>query len=305
MQTAYHSGERIVQQLAGEEQMAQRNGRIIKEKIVRGAFNFIENQPLVIISSADQEGNVWTSALIGSIGYVKVRDESSLTLDLGGLQSPAEDVFFQNLEQNPQVGLLFIEPASRRRYRVNGLANKGDKFLTIEVKEAYPNCPKYIQKRVVSFSEKDQNSGAMEIIGETLTGLEKNWIRGADTFFVGSVGPDGRLDASHRGGKKGFVEILPDDTLKIPDYAGNSMYNTLGNFHQTPNAGLLFIDFKKGQTLQLTGEASLLFDQKSTPDMEKTAGTGRYWLFRTKQWIRLEQHHAANWEFIEASPFNP
>ncbi len=113
------------------------------------------------------------------------------------------------------------------------------------------------------------------------------------------------MDASHRGGAKGFVEILENGTLKIPDYKGNSMYNTLGNFLLNPRAGLLFIDFQAGITLQLSGTASLLFNQSAGEDLQKTTGTGRYWLFETKEWILTEQHHQADWEFIDFSPFNP
>jgi hypothetical protein len=44
---------------------------------------------------------------------------------------------------------------------------------------------------------------------------------------------------------------------RIPDYNGNSMFNTLGNLTDNPHAGLLFIDFDTGRTLQLTGRASV------------------------------------------------
>lgn len=43
--------------------------------------------------------------------------------------------------------------------------------------------------------------------------------------------------------------------LEFPDYSGNTMFNTLGNIAINPRAGLLFLDFEGGATLQLTGEA--------------------------------------------------
>ncbi|HEX4852420.1 MAG TPA: hypothetical protein VFV08_16500, partial [Puia sp.] len=68
---------------------------------------------------------------------------------------------------------------------------------------------------------------------------------------------------------------------------------------------LLFIDFERRQTLQLTGKARLLFNQHSETDLKKTKGTGRYCLFETTDWIKTENHHNVNWEFLDYSPFNP
>jgi len=83
------------------------------------------------------------------------------------------------------------------------------------------------------------------------------------------------------------------------------MYNTLGNILQTKKAGLLFIDFENKRTLQLTGKAELLFDQHTELDTQKTTGTGRYWLFSTIKWIQTDNHHPMDWEYLDASPFNP
>ena len=113
----------------------------------------------------------------------------------------------------------------------------------------------------------------------------KAWIQSTDTVFIGSQGTDRKMDASHRGGNPGFVEALDNHTLRIPDYQGNSMYNTLGNFVQNPHAGLLIIDFDNGKTLQLTGKAEIIFDQSGEMDLIKTGGTGRFWLFKVSEWV--------------------
>ena len=305
MDKIYHAGERKIQQMFGEEQIANRNGRIIKNKIVKGAFNFIEKQPIAIVSSTDKAGNIWTSLLVGQPGFLRINDEVSLNINCKMLRSARADIFYENIKANPQIGMLFIELATRGRYRVNGQAAISDDGIEISVHEAYPNCPKYIQRRVITFPDLEQVAKIRQSEGTNLEESEKVWICHADTFFVGSTNKGGRMDASHRGGVKGFVEILKDGTLKIPDYIGNSMYNTLGNFLENPNAGLVFVDFQKGNTLQLTGKAKLLFDQNTPTQVKPTIETGRYWLFRTEQWIRVDNHHQANWEFIDFSPFNP
>jgi hypothetical protein len=49
-----------------------------------------------------------------------------------------------------------------------------------------------------------------------------------------------------------------------PDYNGNSIFNTLGNIQVNPNAGLLFIDFESGRTLQISGVAPIDWDPTRT-----------------------------------------
>ncbi len=75
-----------------------------------------------------------------------------------------------------------------------------------------------------------------------------------------SAHPDHGVAASHRGGHPGFVHIINNRQLRIPDFTGNSMFNTLGNFVCNPYAGLIFIDFEQGRLLQLTGKAEILWD---------------------------------------------
>ncbi|MEQ9290574.1 MAG: pyridoxamine 5'-phosphate oxidase family protein [Cyclobacteriaceae bacterium] len=304
MGTKYHDGERKVQKITGEEVIANSNGRVIVDTIVKGAFNFVSNQPMVVVSTVDLAGAVWTSTLVGENGFVKVLDERRLTIDLAKLKSTKKDIFFKNIEDSPAIGMLFMEPATRRRYRINGDIVEQGSSIEIQVEEAYPNCPKYIQKRTVNFLE-DNHLDTSTAEGSILSSLEVKWIESADTLFVGSSSKGGRLDASHRGGNPGFVEIAENNTVRIPDYAGNSMYNTLGNFIENPNAGVTFVDFAEGKTLQLTGKAEILFDQNSEENLQKTTGTGRYWTLHIERWISTENHHQANWEFKEFSPFNP
>ena len=82
------------------------------------------------------------------------------------------------------------------------------------------------------------------------------------------------------------------------------MFSTLGNIYENPKAALLFIDYRKGQTLQLSGLATLEFNQHSDKDFHKSGETGRFWTFEIKHWIKTINHHQVNNEFIDFSPFN-
>lgn len=305
MEDIYHSGEKLVQQLAGEELIAQRNGRIIGSSIVRGAINFIEKLPMVMVSSTDAEQQVWISAIIGDFGFIQVPNPNTILLNLNLVRSSKSDIFFKNIDANHRIGTLFIELSTRRRYRVNGSIKKEDNILSLQVEEAYANCPKYIQQRVSSLPDSFHKTIAECTTGQQLSTHQLDWIKTADTFFVGSKSNSGRLDGSHRGGNPGFVELVDGNKLKIPDYQGNSMYNTLGNIMENSKVGLLFIDFETGDLLQLTGKAELLVNQTSEQDLKKSTGTGRFWLFETSSWILTRKHHQINWEMLGYSPFNP
>lgn len=305
MGDVYHQGEREIQKRVGEERMADANGRVIADSIIKGAINFIEKQPMAIVSSVDHRNNVWASLLIGDYGFVSVHDPKNLSFKKELVHSDPNDLFYGNISGNATIGTLFIELETRRRFRINGTISATKNKLDLLVEEAYPNCPKYIQQRVISAPEGFRKTDAEKTLGKALTAPIKEWIQSADTFFVGSQSAAKKLDVSHRGGQQGFVGILDNHTLKIPDYQGNSMYNTLGNILQNPNTGLLFIDFKNKRTLQLTGTSEILFDQKNKKDLDKTTGTGRYWLFTPLEWVITEGHHNVNWEFLGYSPFNP
>jgi predicted pyridoxine 5'-phosphate oxidase superfamily flavin-nucleotide-binding protein len=198
--------------------------------------------------------------------------------------------------------MLFIEPSTRRRYRVNGSIEQHEELLRVSIDQAYANCPKYIQQRHVVKTSKPVYE-APEERGTTLAPHLYDIIRKADTFFVASSNDAGDLDASHRGGDPGFVSIEEDGSLLIPDYAGNSMYNTLGNFITNPKAGLVFPDFDRQRTLQLTGSVEIFWEHDDP--QSRSGGTGRFWKFYPDRWILLENLKGYDWDFIEYSPFNP
>jgi len=305
MNDVYHKGEKEIQTRVGEDIQANSNGRVITNTIIKGAINFIEKQPMAIVSSVNENEKVWVSLLVGDYGFVTVSAPNSLSFKKDKIYSDSNDVFFENILKNPSVGSLFIELETRRRFRINGNVKEVDNRIDLTVQEAYPNCPKYIQQRVISTPENFDRIEVYKTTGSALTGNLKNWIQGSDTLFVGSQSTNQKMDASHRGGNTGFVEIVDNRTLKIPDYQGNSMYNTLGNFVQNPNAGLLFIDFDNRKTLQLTGKAKIIFEQTTEQDLIKTTGTGRYWLFEVSEWVVTADHHNVNWKLMSYSPFNP
>jgi uncharacterized protein len=72
---------------------------------------------------------------------------------------------------------------------------------------------------------------------------------------------DGRCDASPRGDAPGFVQVLDDQTLLIPDRLGNKRVDSYRNILQTGRAGLLFLVPGYGETLRVNGRAAIVKDQ--------------------------------------------
>ena len=84
---------------------------------------------------------------------------------------------------------------------------------------------------------------------------------GLSPFVVlATAGTDGRVDCSPRGDPPGFVEVLDDRTLLLPDRPGNNRVDSLGNVLENPHVGLLFMIPGVNETLRLNGRATLTTD---------------------------------------------
>ena len=88
----------------------------------------------------------------------------------------------------------------------------------------------------------------------------QEFIRRSPFLVVGTRDAAGKADVSPRGDPPGFVRILDDRTLAIPDRPGNNRLDTLGNILADPGIGLLFVIPGFDDTLRINGEARLTTD---------------------------------------------
>ncbi|GJF27669.1 hypothetical protein KNE206_03690 [Kitasatospora sp. NE20-6] len=79
--------------------------------------------------------------------------------------------------------------------------------------------------------------------------------------LVASAGADGRCDVSPRGGPPGFVAVLDELTLAIPDATGNKRLDSLHNIVETGRVGLLFVVPGRDTTLRVNGRACISTDE--------------------------------------------
>jgi uncharacterized protein len=251
----YHEGELEVQRRAGVAATAERVGRIVRHDIPELAREFLKEQRLAVIAAADAEERVWASLVYGAPGFLTASEN---VLRIAARPGP-EDPLASRLAGETDVGALVIDLATRRRMRINGRSRPWEASgLEITPREVYANCPKYIQQRIMQSQPEAAGASAVSVErGSGLSPAQGRLIAGADTLFIASRHAQAGADASHRGGNPGFVRVEASDRLAFPDYSGNAMFNTLGNLVADPRAGLLFVDFDNGSTLQLTGRASI------------------------------------------------
>ncbi len=301
MTTTYHPGERAVQTMAGVRAQADRTGGMLRETIPLAAAEFIARQPIVFLATIAQD-RVWASAVFGPAGFARAIDDRSLRIDVLPIDG---DPAGSGLVPGSAVGLLGIEPASRRRMRINGVVDaRDDSGFTLRTEQVYSNCPKYIQARELTSAGSPTSPEPDRRVARAaaLTPGQMEFISWADTFVIATAHPTGGADASHRGGLPGFVRVDDPQTLSFPDYAGNMMFQTLGNLAVDARASLLFLDFASGTTLQLAGNAVVDWDPAAAAAFP---GAQRVVRFAVEAVVEISGATSLRWGDPSYSPFNP
>lgn len=293
----FHAGELEVQRRAGIDD-EERLGRGIRDRIPLGAQDFLASLPLIMLTTVASDGAPWISPLFGLPGFVRLVDDRTISVHSTPRQG---DRWVGHLQANPMAGLLAMDFARRSRLRINGSAALEDGGLRLRLREFYANCPQYIQARSLA-NELQGAAAARAIASAGLSPEQAARISSSDTFFLGTVDSRAGADASHRGGRPGFVRVESESRLTWPDYPGNQKFQSLGNIHSTPAAALLFIDYQTGATLQLGGTAAILWD---SPRLSEFPGAQRLVQFDIGEVVEVIPAQPLRWDFLEASPFNP
>jgi uncharacterized protein len=266
-----HEGEVAVQSRVGvHERMAAVMAQVVRPFMPEQHRELFGKLPTLMVGSVDARGRPWASIVSGSPGFVTAPDERHLHI----AARPAGDEPWQLAIGTP-LGLLGLEPHTRRRNRMNGSVVAIDASgFTVQVDQSYGNCPKYIQARVPRALRR--TPAPARRLGPRLDDEARELVARADTLFIATASPRARahagadgVDVSHRGGPPGFVHVHDErgaSVLTLPDYPGNRFFNTLGNITAHPRAGLLFIDYDQGHLLQLTGRAELVWDEDALDD---------------------------------------
>ena len=90
----------------------------------------------------------------------------------------------------------------------------------------------------------------------------KNFVSRSPFLCIGTSAADGKADVSPRGDPPGFVQVIDDNTIFIPDRPGNNRLDTMSNIVANPNVGLLFLIPGFEDALRVNGKATLVKDKK-------------------------------------------
>ncbi|HTX95008.1 MAG TPA: pyridoxamine 5'-phosphate oxidase family protein [Mycobacterium sp.] len=267
--TGFHGGELAVQRRAGVEADAARLAPMVARGQIRaGAAVFISEATFAAMAARDRTGRLWISPLLGPPGFLSAA--SPRTLEINTPLASADPL--SGLSAGQPVGVIAINFMTRRRVRINGsLTSTETGRLTVNVDQAYGNCPQYIRQRPMRVDGPPNDNRAPLYSGSTLRPSDIRIIEAADTFFLGTTHATSGNDASHRGGPPGFVRVAPEH-LWWPDYPGNNMFNSFGNLCADPTAALLFMAFHAGITLQLSGSASVCWSGQTTAGDDTQTG---------------------------------
>lgn len=278
----FHAGEQALQRRAGVRERLEEIGRkVIRDHMPEQHRELFEKLPTLLVGAVDATGQPWATMLAGRPGFIRTPDARTMTV---GATVPPGDPVMQALQSShrPQpLGLLGLEPHTRRRNRMNGtLVHQDGSIWQIAVNQSFGNCPQYIQAREPAWV--DTLPGPVTDGGARLGPAPTALLRRTDTIFIASAAPDARahggpagVDVSHRGGRPGFVRVRDEaegTRLSLPDFRGNFMFNTLGNLLVHPLAGLLVVDPLSGDMLHLAARAEIQWDG---PEVEAFQGATR------------------------------
>jgi len=307
----FHAGELLVQKRSHVESMAASIQHMVRTEIRADIPELCRSQSTVILSSSDQSGRVWANVLYGPAGFLHVVSP----LEIRVSASVAEELpLYQSVTvKGSSVGLIVFDLRVRRRYRINGVV--GEMYsakkpsFSVRVKQAYGNCPKYIQKREVRYTDSFNLVSPLIDQFSSLSDDHVAMLSRADTSFVGTIHRERGMDISHRGGNPGFVRVRSPTEVYWPDYDGNNLFQTMGNIVNDPRTGLTVLDFDSGAMLLLSGRAEVVMTEDlQHPEEWELDGSTRLTLLhitsiRTVQW--REKTPFADVLSVDFSPHNP
>ena len=124
---------------------------------------------------------------------------------------------------------------------------------------AFTPAVKAIQARKGSreaYSHVEARGGWRTEIDENLAAF----LADANSLYFATASADGQPYIQHRGGPKGFIKVLDNNTIAFADYSGNRQYITQGNLSENPKANIFVMDYAHRRRVKIWGEARVVDD---------------------------------------------
>jgi PPOX class probable FMN-dependent enzyme len=140
--------------------------------------------------------------------------------------------------------------------------------------------------------------------------IAREFIALSPFVMIASIGADGLVDISPKGDRAGFVEVLDDKTLVIPDRLGNQRLDTFENLLTNSTIGLIFLIPGQNDTLRVAGKARIVRDAAiqerhsvngQRPTLALVVTVEQAFMHCAKAFIRSHIWNAALWRKKEGS----
>ncbi|GAT10439.1 pyridoxamine 5'-phosphate oxidase family protein [Mycolicibacterium novocastrense] len=97
-------------------------------------------------------------------------------------------------------------------------------------------------------------------VRDRLSPAQRDWLAHSPLGFVATTDAHGRVDVSPKGDPPGFVHVIDDATIAIPERPGNKRVDGYLNVLQNPHVGTVFLIPGRGDTLRINGTAKIVSD---------------------------------------------
>jgi uncharacterized protein len=104
------------------------------------------------------------------------------------------------------------------------------------------------------------NAAVADKVKPRLSAVQRDWLAHSPLGFVASTDAHGRVDVSPKGDPPGFVHVIDDTTIAIPERPGNKRVDGYLNVLQRPHVGTVFVIPGRGDTLRINGTARVVSD---------------------------------------------
>ena len=119
---------------------------------------------------------------------------------------------------------------------------------------------------------------------------ETEFIGERDTFYIATLGSTGWPYVQHRGGSKGFLKVIDDQTLAFADFRGNRQYISTGNLTTDNRAALILMDYPRRLRLKILGRTEIFEGQKAHGWIEKVRDSDYKAIIERVYVIRIEAY---------------
>jgi predicted pyridoxine 5'-phosphate oxidase superfamily flavin-nucleotide-binding protein len=109
---------------------------------------------------------------------------------------------------------------------------------------------------------------------DRLSEQEIELIAERDSFYLATIGASGWPYIQHRGGPKGFLKVIDDQTLAFADFRGNKQYISAGNLATDDHIAVIMVDYPSRLRLKILGHAEILEGEKASGLLERVRVPG-------------------------------